>query len=741
MSTPSQVESIFLDALGKTTTADRADYLDDACGGDAELAVRWNGSCRPMPRRRISWPGLPSSVSRTTQLTVSPTHPDYDPTPTRPVTSSPPVPSARMAHQPARHPTPTRPVTSTPPVRSVRVAPQQARHTAPKRRVSSTATLWSAQKDSAKTRTGPGRWAVSPLPPPLPARRPDSSHASRPKISGYEILGKLGRGRDGRRLQGPADGPESPGGPQDDHRREPGAANITWPASGSRPRRSPGSITRTSCRFTTSVKSTACRTWRWSSLEGGSLAHRSGRHAPAGPAAAELVATLARAIHAAHQARIVHRDLKPANVPLRRRRRTQDHRLRAGQAAGIRRSPDAERRHHGHAQLHGPRAGRGTHQGRRAGGGRLRAWGDPVRVLTGRPPFKGETTMETVRQVINTNPVPPSRLVPRLARDLETICLKCLHKDPQKRYSTAEELAKDLDRYREGKPINARPTSLWEHGLKWSKRRPAAALAVAVSLLAFFGLTVGIIFYLERRTAWVDQQQNGVVVLLDEADRASTTVALENVQVELAKFLQLTKDEPRLKLIWDRVEEKRKWVDDQLEAQSSRHAAQQRDREDRERFAKFLELRQEAQLYAANFGVLVQADRLEKLRAAAHAALSTYAQDPARGRRRLDASGVVAGRVVGYREGSSEGQLLRLAVDPVAGGGRAGRGTADPRPRGPAAPGSDGRIPSPPRRVPRARGRPRGPGPRESRSQPDQARDRAGFLPQRSRAGPSPPVR
>ena len=105
-------------------------------------------------------------------------------------------------------------------------------------------------------------------------------------------------------------------------------------------------------------------------------------------------------------------------------------------------------------------------------------------VLTGRPPFKGETMMETVRMVVHEDPVPPSRLVPRLARDLETICLKCLNKDPQRRYATAAELADDLDRYRDGRPIKARPTTLWVRGYKWAKRRPVAALSWAAAILA-----------------------------------------------------------------------------------------------------------------------------------------------------------------------------------------------------------------------------------------------------------------
>ena len=108
-------------------------------------------------------------------------------------------------------------------------------------------------------------------------------------------------------------------------------------------------------------------------------------------------------------------------------------------------------------------------------------------MLTGRPPFKGETPIETVRQVVDDEPVPPRRLVPKVARDLETISLKCLCKPPHKRYPSAAALADDLERYLEGKPIQARPTPAWERGIKWTRRHPVAAMIVALCAVAAFG--------------------------------------------------------------------------------------------------------------------------------------------------------------------------------------------------------------------------------------------------------------
>lgn len=216
-----------------------------------------------------------------------------------------------------------------------------------------------------------------------------------------------------------------------------------------------------------------------------------GQSLPPGDAA-EMVEQLARAVQAAHAAGIVHRDLKPANVLI-----ADDGTLKIADfgLAKMLEEPDALT-HTG--QLLGTPGYVPPEQlapdGRVTPSGDVYALGAILyELLTGRPPFRAGRPLDTLIEVVYREPVAPTKLAPGVSRDLETICLTCLNKDPSRRYPSAAEFADDLARFRTGKPVWARPVGWIGKTSRWARRNPTAAslaaLAAASVVLAIGGLT------------------------------------------------------------------------------------------------------------------------------------------------------------------------------------------------------------------------------------------------------------
>ena len=223
--------------------------------------------------------------------------------------------------------------------------------------------------------------------------------------------------------------------------------------------------------------------------------------------AARLIATLARAMDHAHQRGILHRDLKPANVLLQETSGEGPASSAHGSGPlpfvpricdfGLAKLLDIESEETRSTVA----AGSPSYMAPEQAEGRKAEIGPATDVyglgailyelITRRPPFRGQTSLEILRKVVAEEPVPPRRTRPKVPWDLETVCLKCLAKPPKRRYSSVAELADDLDRYLEGRPIQARPVPVWERAWKWARRRPALATLLVVSTLAIAAVLLG----------------------------------------------------------------------------------------------------------------------------------------------------------------------------------------------------------------------------------------------------------
>jgi serine/threonine protein kinase len=254
--------------------------------------------------------------------------------------------------------------------------------------------------------------------------------------------------------------------------------------------------------------------------------------------AAELVQALARAVYHAHVHGVVHRDLKPGNVL-----------LAAGTLApkvadfGLAKRLDED----SDQTRTGAILGTPTYMAPEQAAGRTKEVGPAADIyglgvilyecLTGRPPFRGASVQETLEQVRTREPVSPRLLQPGVPSDLETICLKCLQKEPPRRYATAEELGADLGRFLVGEPIRARPVGRVERAWRWCRRNPW----VAVAGLATAAFTIIAVCVLERAEAARHLQQQRAAVLRQLSIARAQAESAINKRVFLTLGLKLAR--------------------------------------------------------------------------------------------------------------------------------------------------------------------------------------------------------
>jgi tetratricopeptide (TPR) repeat protein/tRNA A-37 threonylcarbamoyl transferase component Bud32 len=363
-------------------------------------------------------------------------------------------------------------------------------------------------------------------------------------------------------------------------------------------------------------------------VEGGSLATQlDGTPRPPRDAAG-LVEILARAVAAAHRLGIVHRDLKPANILM-----TPEGQPKISDFGLAKQLERPARLTRSEAIVGSP-----SYMAPEQAEGLSAKVGPPVDIyalganlyelITGRPPFVAPSLLATLELVRSVDPVSPRRLQPTLARDLETICLKCLEKDPERRYESAEALADDLARYLRGEPILARPTGWAERIVKWVRRRPTAAALIAVSGLAIAGTLGGGFAYRaeltrradasRRRFESVKKQADDLILLGRESLRHRDW---HEARTQLNSALAVLRSEPRLAGAQTLARSLVATAEQQMALESHRATAQAR-------WTEFHRLHDEAVFYQSEYTGLDAEASLRASRDAARRGLSQFGLDP-----------------------------------------------------------------------------------------------------------------
>jgi tetratricopeptide (TPR) repeat protein len=386
-------------------------------------------------------------------------------------------------------------------------------------------------------------------------------------------------------------------------------------------------------------------------VEGGSLADQiRGVPLPVGQAAV-LIEIVARAIHHAHEQGVVHRDLKPANILLASGKRepgsvgrkAPDRDTASGSSRptlvdcvpkitdfGLAKQLDSSAVY----TKTGAVVGTPSYMAPEQASGTIEALGPGTDIwalgailyelLTGRPPFQGQTAFDTMILAANEDPLPPTRLNPAVPRNLEIICLKCLEKEPRKRYVTAQDLADDLHRFLEGNAIQARASGLGAAAIKWSRRHPVKAVLLGVSALAVLGVVAGLFIYQNRQYQQAlsvrEEQDKRRKTVRADIDRGWDMAATDPEQAKtiLSQAVGLSRGQPGLDDVEAEATKKLAQIEQSIAARETRRGTE-------DRLKEFARLRDEA-LFHASLSTEEEDGRRhgEQTRAACRAALKLF---------------------------------------------------------------------------------------------------------------------
>jgi tetratricopeptide (TPR) repeat protein len=301
-------------------------------------------------------------------------------------------------------------------------------------------------------------------------------------------------------------------------------------------------------------------------IEGGSLEKRLHEFASDPRAAARLVASVARAVHHAHQRGLLHRDLKPSNILIDDDGRGHVADFGLVKRLGLQADVTQTGLIMGTPSYMAPEQAAGKRDAVTTATDVYGLGALLYTLLTGRPPFRGESILETIEQVCLREPDPPTSISGRVDRDLQTICLTCLRKEPNRRYASAAALADDLERWDAGEPIAARPTSRGERAWRWARREPLsaglAAALVILSALGVAGLVVSNIIIgrerdlarTQRRIALDESRQAGIERQRAEDRSRQARRAVDEMYTEVAeKWLY---EQPKLSQVQHKFLEK-----------------------------------------------------------------------------------------------------------------------------------------------------------------------------------------